>query len=523
MPAIGYHFSAKVISRAKGQSAVASVSYRTAEKLKDERLDKVFDYTRKQGVEFVYHAAPKDAPEWVHDIGQAWNQVERIENRKNSTLAREFEAAFPHELTDQQRAWMLKDFVREELTRKGFLATSAIHTPSHDGDERNYHVHIMLAERQLDADGFAKAKDRRFSDFATRDETLDGLKEKWADLCARQLERAGLPVEAERWRHGHKTLAEQRSLALARGDDAYAVECDRQPTQHLGPVATEIERDGRESHRGNENRAIEADNAERQRIKQEAARLEQQHAALERQEQRLEAHPTVRAINQAWERSDSAASFAAALREEGVVIARVSEQDAARRRKARDAAQEAQAERLPPELTAGDLYAIEQGGMACRLDATTLKADEQDIAARLAAFAPDTTPSLAEAWRKERREQEFNARHEKPQQEYPVAHEQESKPLALRRLESYGERKAIRQANPTRDYSALRETHVRVGEALNQDHAMPEKPAVRKVPNKTTADQTPMQHDAEMLERIERNRALLREEQERDRRRERER
>ena len=34
----------------------------------------------------------------------------------------------------------------------------------------------------------------------------------------------------------------------------------REPQKHLGPIATEIERDGRASHRGDENRAIEARN-----------------------------------------------------------------------------------------------------------------------------------------------------------------------------------------------------------------------------------------------------------------------
>jgi len=34
----------------------------------------------------------------------------------------------------------------------------------------------------------------------------------------------------------------------------------REPQKHLGPIATEIERDGRSSHRGNENRAIKARN-----------------------------------------------------------------------------------------------------------------------------------------------------------------------------------------------------------------------------------------------------------------------
>jgi hypothetical protein len=255
------------------------------------------------------------------------------------------------------------------------MATAAIHTPSHDGDQRNYHTHIMLAERQIGADGFSRTKDRRFSDFASREETLDGLKGKWAELCARQLERQGLTIEAERWRHGHKTLAEQRAAALARGDTAYAKECAREPTKHLGPVATEIERDGRASHRGNENRAIEADNAERQQIKAGLASIDSQRAALEQE---------------------------------------------------------------PPPLA-----------------------------------------------------------------------------LALRRLEVYGERKAAWQANPTRDYTALRETHAQVAEALQRGHAP--QTATAEAPDKTAANSPPPLDVVDRAERV--RRALLREELERERER----
>jgi len=45
-----YHFSAKVIGRSAGRSAVASAAYRAAERLHDERLDRDHDYSAKAGV-----------------------------------------------------------------------------------------------------------------------------------------------------------------------------------------------------------------------------------------------------------------------------------------------------------------------------------------------------------------------------------------------------------------------------------------------------------------------------------------
>jgi hypothetical protein len=42
-----YHFSAKIISRANGSSALASAAYRSASRLYDERLDRDHDFTDK--------------------------------------------------------------------------------------------------------------------------------------------------------------------------------------------------------------------------------------------------------------------------------------------------------------------------------------------------------------------------------------------------------------------------------------------------------------------------------------------
>lgn len=270
MAACGYHFEAKPISRSDGRSAVAAASYRTGEKLRDERLGQTCDYTRKQGIVFVYHAAPKNAPDWAHDLGTAWNAVERAETKKNATLALDYICAFPHQLDRQQREYILKDFVREQFTRKGFMATAAIHEPDKNGDQRNHHAHIMFSYRPLDENGFSKNKDRRFSEYASRKETLAHLKERWAELSARQLERAGFQLEAERWRHGHKTNPEQSALALARGDRDYAERCDGEATRKLGEAATHLERQGIRTERGDQNRAIEARNAERAALKREA-------------------------------------------------------------------------------------------------------------------------------------------------------------------------------------------------------------------------------------------------------------
>jgi len=84
-----YHLNAKVISRGKGQSAIAAAAYRSGEKLRDEQADEQKHYTaRAERIQFTDIMAPKDAPEWAHDRNQLWNRAEQAEKRKDAQLAR---------------------------------------------------------------------------------------------------------------------------------------------------------------------------------------------------------------------------------------------------------------------------------------------------------------------------------------------------------------------------------------------------------------------------------------------------
>ena len=92
-----YHFSAKVISRAAGSSAVASAAYRSAERLQDQRLDRHHDFTNKSGVVHSEVLLPEGAPERFGDRATLWNEVEATELRKDAQLCREVEFAIPRE------------------------------------------------------------------------------------------------------------------------------------------------------------------------------------------------------------------------------------------------------------------------------------------------------------------------------------------------------------------------------------------------------------------------------------------
>ena len=86
-----YHFSAKVISRANGSSAVASAAYRSATRLYDQRLDRGHDFTNKSGVIHSEVMTRENVADNFRDREGLWNGVEAGEKRKDAQLAREIE------------------------------------------------------------------------------------------------------------------------------------------------------------------------------------------------------------------------------------------------------------------------------------------------------------------------------------------------------------------------------------------------------------------------------------------------
>jgi ATP-dependent exoDNAse (exonuclease V) alpha subunit len=254
-----YRLEAKVISRSQGRSAVASAAYRAAVPITDERTGQSFDYSRKRGVLHAEIVAPEGTPEWMHDRSQLWNAVEKVERRKDSQLARDLVLALPHELTHAQRVELVKSFVRSEFVDEGMIADIAVHAPDRGGDGRNHHAHVMLTMRALTGEGFGP-KVRAWNDT----ERLEGWREHWADEVNRRLERYGFDARVD-----HRSLAEQG--------------VDREPEPKQGPIATEIERQGRPSRAGDERRAVQERNDERAKVSAELATVTAEIASLQQE------------------------------------------------------------------------------------------------------------------------------------------------------------------------------------------------------------------------------------------------
>ena len=113
-----YHLSVKNIGRSNGRSAVACSAYRAGEKLIDKTYGKEQDYTKKTGVDFKKIYAPENAKKELLDRESLWNAVEKSETKKNgdlketARLAKEFEVAFPCEISKEQRELMLDDLCK---------------------------------------------------------------------------------------------------------------------------------------------------------------------------------------------------------------------------------------------------------------------------------------------------------------------------------------------------------------------------------------------------------------------------
>ena len=293
MALVAYHCNLGAHSRSKGQSATAGAAYRAGERVVDERTGIVHDYTRRSGIErdengklAVELFAPKDAPQWAHDRATVWNESERANTRKNSTVAREFKMAFPADLGFESRREMIREFCKELVEKHGVVADYAMHLPGRregeEGHNRNYHAHVLMSTHRMGPDGFTE-KSRELDDRKTGPELTVLWKKIWAEKCARELDKAGLKVEAERWRYGYLAKDQQLEKAKERGDIEYLQQNeDRIPTVHLGRKVLEMERRGIMTERGDYGREITQRNAEIINLAEARQRIEAARTAYER-------------------------------------------------------------------------------------------------------------------------------------------------------------------------------------------------------------------------------------------------
>ena len=227
-----YHLHVKVIGRKSGSSAVASAAYRSASRLRDERLGRSHEFSAKRGVVHSEVMLPENAPAAWQDRERLWNDVEAFEIRKDAQLAREVEFALPREMTQTQGIELARDFVRGEFVDRGMIADLNVHWDMAEDGMPKPHAHVMLTMRAVDENGFGQ-KVRDWN----RTEMVERWRERWAEIANERL--AELDIDA---RIDHRSL-EAQGIAL-------------EPQSQIGAPAKRIE------DRGIEGEGNEADRAE---------------------------------------------------------------------------------------------------------------------------------------------------------------------------------------------------------------------------------------------------------------------
>ena len=234
-----YHFSAKVISRQTGASAVASAAYRSASELHDDRFNRNHDFSNKAGVIHSEVMLPEGAPERLNDRAALWNEVEAGEKRKDAQLAREVEFSIPREMNEKQGVALAKDFVKKQFVDRGMVADLNVHWDKAKDGTPKPHAHVMLAMRDVGPEGFG-AKNRDWNST----ELLKDWREAWSAHVNERMAELGLEGRID-----HRSY------------EAQGIELE--PQHKIGPAASRRPEQGLEAERIEDHTRITRDNGEK--------------------------------------------------------------------------------------------------------------------------------------------------------------------------------------------------------------------------------------------------------------------
>ena len=418
------------VSRGKGQSVVAKAAYNAREQLDNERHGvKTANYGRGGRDEVLFSGIfvdPKcNAPTWVQDRNALWNAAANAERHKNAREGQEIILNLPHELTQQQREFMLKDFVREHITRgTGRIADVNMHMAPATGDDRNVHAHILMTVREFGPKGFGKKLPE------VDKAQIETWKQKWAERGAKELRKAGFEIEADRWAFGHLSQDKQRDEALRRNDLEFARTKDQEATKHRGPEATAIDRkaeqDGRGelSERGKVARQNYAAQLEMAKLKRELTEVQREIRAVIREQERSEGiadqskgkkpeairfgdrllnHAVSTALNDPRQQHGQPVGFAPAfkdaLEKNRLALAKVTPDEAAKSYRERQFAK--QLDRTSPVYKPGEIVVVQAPGNNATTDPRVYRLDQMRAEDYLRCLAADKNqlPSVGDTKR----------------------------------------------------------------------------------------------------------------------------
>ena len=300
-----YHCSVSNVSRAKGSSSCATLAYISGEKVRDERTGELYSYNRQERVVSVGTILPKSAPAKYADSKVLFNAIEKHETADNARTAKKIQVALPRELGLNEQKNIVEDYIRHNITKEGYCATYAIHDGGKTG---NYHAHILVANRPLNAKGEWGCKRKMayaLDEAGERIPLLDKDGQQKTDSHGRkQWKRINVEQNPLDTREFLKQLRQEWAVEVNKHlEPSQQIDSrsnadrgiDDKPTIHEGYAARAIEAQGGISERCQTNREIRAENEQRREIRAEIATAIAEDKALEKKEREL--HERLRRID----------------------------------------------------------------------------------------------------------------------------------------------------------------------------------------------------------------------------------
>lgn len=239
-----FGFDVKTISRLRDESVSKTAAYILRENVYDAYEGKTHYYSHVQDCIHKEILLPDNAPHEFRNLSTLLASIDKAEKRYDARTGRLLRLSLPNEqeFSDRERIELAKAFIMERFVKEEMCAIMAVHEGwNSDPAKNNPHVHVILTDRPVDANGFCAKKNRSWN----RQELVKVWRQRWEEMQNQAYREKGLEIQISR-----------ESLEVQG--------IDREPTLPLGRAATALERKGIQTERGNRNREILAKQRERE-------------------------------------------------------------------------------------------------------------------------------------------------------------------------------------------------------------------------------------------------------------------
>ncbi|WP_348945389.1 MobA/MobL family protein [Chitinibacter sp. FCG-7] len=209
--------SRKPTNNNKG-SLLSIVAYRCGIKIRDEKLNLEFDFSKKSDVRenFLvfskkFEGAYLAEGGRIDDIPAFWATQDKKELKVNSNHSREWELALPCELSREQQRELAEKFAVEFCEIHDVAGSVSVHNGRKkrskncdvDDDIQNNHCHFLYTTRDSNGD-----KTRQFNDHPEKKIVTEEGRLLWENLCNAALKNAGSDARVSRLSNADRGITE---------------------------------------------------------------------------------------------------------------------------------------------------------------------------------------------------------------------------------------------------------------------------------------------------------------------------